>query len=309
LPNAALCGFKIFNSSLSAAQVAAMYCGVFAGNGSPLPSTTNVAIAAGATLDVNGVTQAIGSLSGPAGSNVTLGSGKLTIALSSNSQFDGNISGSGGSIAKSGGGSLTLTGNSAYTGVTTVQGGALVLKGAGAQSPVMTAGGADVKSGKLVMDYTGAADPLADVKAILAVSYATNFASGQIRSSNIQDARKGIGYFDDTASSQLLLMYTYYGDANLDGQVNSADFAALATSFNSTAAAATWQLGDSNFDGTVNALDFNVLASNFGQTPIAASGLGSLVPEPAMAGVVSCAAVLVLRRRWRQDRSGSIDAV
>jgi autotransporter-associated beta strand protein len=252
-------------------------------------------------LDVNGVMQTIGSLTGPAGSAITLGNGQLTAASAVNSQFDGNISGASGALTKSGSGALTLGGNNSYTGVTTITGGALVLNGAGAQNPVLSgAGGADLKSGKLLLDYTGGSDPIGNVQTILGNSYVSNFASGQIRSSNTQDIHKGIGYFDNTGVSQVSLVYTYYGDANLDGQVNSADFTALAMNFN-TAGGAMWQQGDFNFDGFVNALDFNAIASNFGAAPIASSVLGALVPEPTSLGFVILGSAMIVARRRRTE--------
>jgi autotransporter-associated beta strand protein len=81
-------------------------------------------VASGATLDLNGLSQTIGSLSG-AGS-VTMGNATLATGGNGNSTlFSGVISGAG-SLAKNGGGTLVLTGANAYTGGTTVSGGALV---------------------------------------------------------------------------------------------------------------------------------------------------------------------------------------
>ena len=204
-----------------------------------------------------------------------------------------------GGLTKLGNGTLTLTASNTYTGITTITGGTLVLKGSGAQTPVLTGGGADLKSGKLILDYTGGSDPVTsgNLRTILASAYSSNFASGQIHSSNVQDIRKGIGYIDNTGSSQVSMMYTYYGDLNLDGQVSTADFTTLATSFNQSG---TWQQGDFNYDGKVNALDFNALASNFGATPITSQPvLGSLVPEPGMLGVVAIGALCGTVRRRR----------
>ena len=80
-------------------------------------------------------------------------------------------------------------------------------------------------------------------------------------------------------STAVLIRYTYTGDANLDGVVNTSDFAALASNFNGTGK--SWFNGDFNGDGKVNALDFNAIATNFGQPPLSAPSLGALVPEPA----------------------------
>ena len=66
--NGLLDNVQIYNQPLSASQAALLYQGsqVFGS----LPTTTNVTIAGGATLDLNGATQQIGSLSGVKGSTV-----------------------------------------------------------------------------------------------------------------------------------------------------------------------------------------------------------------------------------------------
>src|SRR5262249_45466852 len=129
---------RFYNQSLSAAQILALYQGQTVG---PLPTTTNVSIAAGATLDVNGMVQQIGSLSGPAGSAVALGSGQLTANFASHSPFSGNIAGVGGSIVKAGAGALTLGGINSYTGGTTVNAGSLIMSTNFSNGPLTINGG------------------------------------------------------------------------------------------------------------------------------------------------------------------------
>ena len=62
--------------------------------------------------------------------------------------------------------------------------------------------------------------------------------------------------------SETLVRYTRYGDANLDGTVNLADFNALAANFGQSGR--VWVQGDFTYDGVVNLIDFNALAANFG---------------------------------------------
>ncbi len=74
-----------------------------------LPGDTALNItASGAAFDLNGVNQQIGSLTGVAGSSVTLGSGTLTVAGTNDTVFAGTVSGSG-TLAIAGSGTLTLT--------------------------------------------------------------------------------------------------------------------------------------------------------------------------------------------------------
>ncbi len=87
-----------------------------------LLNSGSVAIASGATFDLNGFDETIGALSGAG--NVTLGAGSLTTGDSTNTLFSGIASGSGG-LVKMGSGTLTLTGENTYTGDTTISAGRL----------------------------------------------------------------------------------------------------------------------------------------------------------------------------------------
>ena len=98
-------------------------------SGGLLPSNSAVSLtASGATLDLSGAVQTIGSLAGVAGTSV-LNDGSLTTGGSGISgDFAGGISGTG-SFTKTGGGAMTLSGTNTYGGSTTVSGGTLRLTG------------------------------------------------------------------------------------------------------------------------------------------------------------------------------------
>jgi autotransporter-associated beta strand protein len=125
--NGLLDNVQFYNQALTASQVSSLYQG--SRNFGLLPDATNVTIAGGATLDLNGATQQIGSLSGVTGSAVTLGNGRLSVNSANSTTFAGIISGTGGSMAKSGSGTLTLSGANTYTGDTIVKGGTLEIAG------------------------------------------------------------------------------------------------------------------------------------------------------------------------------------
>ncbi len=82
-----------------------------------------VTISSGATLDLNDFNNTIGSLSGAAGSFVTLGTATLTVNNGNSQTFAGVISESGGLTLSSG--SLVLSGSNTYSGDTTINGGTL----------------------------------------------------------------------------------------------------------------------------------------------------------------------------------------
>ncbi|MGX1785436.1 autotransporter domain-containing protein [Bosea sp. NPDC055332] len=128
-----------------------------AGAANAFSANSTFTVASGATLDLAGLNQTIGSLAGVG--TVTLGSGTLTAgANNSSTTFSGKITGTGG-VTKTGTGTLTLTGTNTYTGATKVSGGKLVVNGSLASSVTLdggtlggsgTIGGMSVASGATV---------------------------------------------------------------------------------------------------------------------------------------------------------------
>lgn len=96
--------------------------------GGSLASATAVRVAKDAIFDVNNTAQTIGSIAGAG--DVTLGSGALTAGADNTSTTQsGVISGTGGNFTKIGTGVLNLTGANTYTGLTTINAGALLING------------------------------------------------------------------------------------------------------------------------------------------------------------------------------------
>jgi autotransporter-associated beta strand protein len=288
-----------------------------------LPTISVTGGGTGGTVDVTGlnltqdqiaVTPGSGYTSAPSvtvvGDGTGTGTGNfggITMNSASNIGGAGNltvnalISGAGGPV-KIGAGTTTLTNANNYSGETAVEGGTLVLIDNGthnSQVPVFSGAGLDIRGGKAVFDYNGGTSQAANIQAILTAGYeqALKFSSGGIRSTAPTDSTLGLGWLDDSVAKQTTVAYTYYGDSNLDGIVNSADFTTLAQNFN--AIGADWSEGDFNYDGVVNALDFNLVATNYGSPALFAPGaaLGSLVPEPACVGLGASLLLLARRRR------------
>lgn len=86
-----------------------------------LPNTSGVTVAAGATLELNGVLVRIDSLDGAGDILLTTGFGNLFTGDADDHEFSGNISGSGG-LQKYGSGTLTLTGDNSNNSMTVVEG-------------------------------------------------------------------------------------------------------------------------------------------------------------------------------------------
>jgi hypothetical protein len=172
----------------------------------------------------------------------------------------------------------------------------------------VAAGGTfDIASGNVHVNYTGSSPVGTLVNAIKAGFDGGKWDQPGINSSvAATSTHTGIGYSD--SGSVVTLKYTYYGDATLNGTVDSNDFAVLAANYGKTGQ--LWSAGDFNYDGTVNALDFNALATNYGSIlPISGdlpgsmmaqsttSSLGSVVPEPSSVLLLFASAALGIRRR------------
>ncbi len=126
-------------------------------------------------------------------------------------------------------------------------------------------------------------------------------------------------------STDVLVKFTYYGDADLSGTVNSQDYTRIDNAFlHNLASPSTpftgWGNGDFNYDGTVNGSDYTLIDNAFNTqganlsaivapgalaTAQIATGRASPVPEPSMF-VVSAAATLSLLLGRRKNTHAKI---
>jgi hypothetical protein len=108
----------------------------------------------------------------------------------------------------------------------------------------------------------------------------------------------------NTSSSDVLVKYTYYGDANLDGVVNGGDYHQIDVGFGMHLTG--WSNGDFNYDGVVDGSDYSLIDNTFNQ--ISATGANPLaiiasaaVPEPTTLGLLWIGAMGLLGRRRRRN--------
>src|SRR5438067_4951862 len=111
-------------------------------------------------------------------------------------------------------------------------------------------------------------------------------------------------------------MYTYGGDANLDGKIEIADYGQI--DFNVPLGTNGWFNGDFNYDGKIDISDYGIIDFNIGiqgpQFPTASGGGGlggsvanvAAVPEPASVALIGAAACGVLLRRRRARCNGHV---
>ncbi len=113
---------------------------------------------AGTAFDISAATtpQAIGGLTGVAGTTVNLGGNGLALGDAGNETFGGTIAGTGG-ITKTGTGTETLTGTNTFTGGVSVDAGTLALAGSGS----LAAGtGVNLANAGAAFDISGATAPV-----------------------------------------------------------------------------------------------------------------------------------------------------
>jgi autotransporter-associated beta strand protein len=285
--NGMLDEIQIYNRALTAPQIQGLYTSDSpnpAPASSVLPALSAVTVATGASLDLNGVNQTIGALSGSSGSSIILGTGQLTVSSPLTTIFAGSISGQGGSLVKSGNGTLMLSGSTTYTGGTTVTAGKLLIEPTSATTSALptgvlsitggtvqladnvTAGTAlatsnvnltslsitgdgtfDIGNNRIIIDYSSpATDPIASIKTWIRNGYFRQ-PGPEIISSDIAT--------DDAASGQNYGIG--YADG-ADGVVAGLPSGEIEIMFT--------LLGDANLDGTVNSEDFSQFSHNLGQS-------------------------------------------
>ena len=255
----------------------------------------------------------------------------------------GNVTGAG-SLTKNSAGKLTV--NHVRAGDLTVNGGTLALAANGGAAGVSKVGALAVSAKLDLMDNhlistssigTATAGVYNGVTGLIQTGRGTgswNGSSGILTSQTVATTSnfnsigvatgsevKGIP-FSSTATAvwagqtvtgtDTLVMYTYGGDANLDGKINVDDYGRI--DFAVPLGIAGWSNGDFNYDGKINVDDYGIIDFNVGiqgtafytsggsELPGTSAGL-TAVPEPtglSVIGVASAATLLSARRRVRR---------
>ncbi|HEY1684397.1 MAG TPA: autotransporter-associated beta strand repeat-containing protein [Tepidisphaeraceae bacterium] len=295
--------------------------------GNIVKNSSLLTINSGGTLNFNGYSDAIGTISG-SGSITNIGSLYLTIGNAAT--FSGAISGSGAlTLGTASATSFDLNGNDSYTGGTTVNAGTLIAQNLSALGsggititggllqfantfhgtltiPSLAISGGSLDTGKtdLLIKYTGT-NPYSSLLSSLKSAYDAGKWDGVgIYSSSLKTGMS-LGIYDNSihiqstldgiaaTSTSLLIKYTWLGDANDDGVVNSADLAAISPT------GTTWQTGDFNYDGKVNGDDYALFM--LGDAESAGANISTKLPEPKLSLSAICLAPLICRRRRRDE--------
>jgi fibronectin-binding autotransporter adhesin len=124
-----------------------------------------------------------------------------------------------------------------------------------------------------------------------------------------------LGLFDgaNPGGNDVLVKYTYFGDANLDGKVDGSDYSLIDAGYNSNGSLTGWYNGDFNYDGVIDGSDYALIdnafnnqgsAENVSSTALVAASTDQVagtaaVPEPASLGLIAAGMTALLARRRR----------
>ncbi|MEI8375032.1 MAG: TIGR03790 family protein [Planctomycetota bacterium] len=267
-----------------------------------LPTGSPVVIGAAAALDLNGVNQAIGGLTGPAGA-VVGNSGKTAATLtfdpgSAITTFggtirDGMLSGGTGQVALNvRSGTLTLTGSSTYSGSTTINAGKLVVDGLLASLVTVNSGGSLGGTGSLASITVNASGHLGpgNSPGILHLSGNLILLAGAVMDFELDSPGNGYDQLDIS------------GQATLNGTLN-------VTLFNGFAPSQGQSFDIFNFNGVpigqFAQLNLPVLSSglSWNTSSLYTTGEISVVPEPSTLALLGVSMIGLLGWAWRRRQS------
>jgi hypothetical protein len=208
-------------------------------------------------------------------------------------------------VTKAGAGTLAV-GNGINADGLDIRGGTARIGAASSVNSLSVAAGSalDVASSQV----TVVAGDLDEINALVVSGYAGGAWTGSgINSSSAAaagDRSLGIGQ----EGSDVLVKFTYSGDATLDGAVTIADLGVLAANWQGTDK--YWFEGDFNYDGSVNIADLGILAGNWqkgtggGMSFEEALAMfdvfdGVVIPEPSALGLIGLGMLALRRRRVR----------
>lgn len=299
-------GYELQGGSVTTGSVFILSNAAFAQSGGTLLPSGTLLIEGGSQFGLSGGTLTIGNQLQNGGTFTQSGG-----VASSPSVNNGTMSG----------GTL-IVGNGTFTAghvrqdaITITQGGVVKINSSGTNSGLsMTKalsisgstpqGKFDLTDNDLIIDYSGSS-PIATVRSYLQAGYnsgswdgtgLTSSLGGQSFSLGItalgfgEASTLGLSTFTGQTvdSDSVLIKYTFYGDMNLDGDVDNSDYMAFLPNLG-MGSGAYWTDGDFDYDGDVDNSDYGKILAGYGAV--------GLAPEPCSIVVFGFTVPLFLRTR------------
>jgi autotransporter-associated beta strand protein len=242
-----------------------------------------------------------GTLSvGNARTNLKIGEGTVKVLANSTATGVSNVP----FLTVTGGGKFDLTNNKLVT-----------------NNPVGSAVGTNytdisglIQAGRNGGGWNGSSIVTSQTDAITSNRTSIGVATAQQAKSLASASATAVWAGQTVTGSQALVMYTYGGDANLDGKINVDDYGRI--DFNVNLVTSGWYNGDFNYDGKINVDDYGIIDFNVGiqGAPFfTGAGIGNggntfaAVPEPRAAALFAGAGgLLALLRRPQRGHPSPI---
>ncbi len=277
--------------------------------------TQNVVVTAnGGTIDTAGNNVGLGTVSSTtSGSFNKINGGTLTV---SNIRGVGLTIGNVQNSTPTSGGEVQIASNGSASGVSVLNSLTFQQDGSGNNlglldltnnSMIVHNGSASAITSEIAVGYNGGHWNGAVGITSSTAAGTTNTALGVELNSNGSAALLSTFEGQPVTSTDVLVKYTYFGDANLDGVVNGSDYTLIDNGFNNNLTG--WHNGDFNYDGVVNGDDYTLIDNAFNTqgaqiTGIAAEQIASpsasvAVPEPASLGLLGIGSLALAMRRRR----------
>ena len=109
--------------------------------------------------------------------------------------------------------------------------------------------------------------------------------------------------------NDILLKYTYFGDADLSGVVDGLDYFLVDNGFGAGIVNGGWLNGDFDYSGSIDGLDYFLIDNAFGSQGAPLNGAlisdNIAVPEPSVAGVMAVAVGMLTacQRKWTRNKA------
>jgi hypothetical protein len=115
-------------------------------------------------------------------------------------------------------------------------------------------GGASAGTGGIISSAA-----LSDTTRLTTLGIIQNSNDGAATGTALYGNGAPLGLFDGTspANTDVLIKYTYFGDANLDGKLDGSDYSRIDGAYNTPATG--WFNGDFNYDGKINGSDYTLI--------------------------------------------------